>query len=51
MPKGSKAESLEKKLKAKGMPKSEVYAIENKQGLMHGNKTTAKGAAKAKKSR
>lgn len=44
MPKGSKADAGEKKMKAKGLPDHEVYAILNKEGLMHGNKTTAKGA-------
>jgi hypothetical protein len=29
------------------MPESEMYAIANKQGLMHGNKATAKGARKS----
>jgi hypothetical protein len=29
------------------MPASEMYAIANKQGLMHGNKATSKGARKS----
>ena len=48
MPKGSKIDSFEKQVKGK-MPKSEMYAIANKDGLMRGNKVTAKGARKAKK--
>ena len=49
MPKGSKADVGARKMKAKGLPKSEIYAILNKEGLMHGNKVTKKGAKKAKK--
>ena len=49
MPKGSKADRGAKKMLAKGLPKSEVYAILNKEGLMKGNKTTAKGRVKVKK--
>jgi hypothetical protein len=34
---------FEQNVKGK-MPDSEMYAIANKQGLMHGNKATSKGA-------
>jgi len=46
MPKGSKADVGARKMKAKGLPDSEVYAILNKEGLMRGNKVTKKGAKK-----
>jgi hypothetical protein len=48
MPKGSKIASFEKQVKGK-MPKSEMYAIADKDGLMRGNKVTARGAQKAKR--
>ncbi len=49
MPKGSKVEQVEKKLKKEypGKPGA-VYGTLNKIGLMHGNKATAKGAEPAK---
>lgn len=50
MPKGSKVEKVERKLKQEypGNPGA-VYGTLNKIGLMRGNKATAKGRAKAKK--
>lgn len=50
MPKGSKVEKVEKKLKAE-YPNNPgaVYGVLNKVGLMRGNKPTAKGRQKAKK--
>lgn len=47
MPKGSKAAKVESKLKKEypGNPHA-VYGTLNKIGLMHGNKTTAKGKRK-----
>lgn len=41
--KPTKLGHFESQVKGK-MPESEMYAIANKQGLMHGNKATAKGA-------
>ena len=38
----TKLGSFERKVKGK-MPDSEMYAIANKQGLMRGNKATARG--------
>ena len=48
MPKGSAVEDVETKLKAQ-YPNNPgaVYGTLNKIGLMHGNKTTAKGAKPA----
>ena len=44
MPKGSKVEDVEKKLKSRyGKNDSAVYGTLNKIGLMHGNKPTEKG--------
>jgi hypothetical protein len=52
MPKGSKVEKVERKLKAQ-YPNNPgaVYGTLNKAGLMRGSKTTAKGAQPAKKER
>lgn len=52
MPKGSKVEKAENKLKREypGNPGA-VYGTLNQAGLMHGNKPTAKGRQKAKRSR
>jgi hypothetical protein len=41
--KPTKLGHFESRVKGK-MPDSEMYAIANKQGLMHGNRATAKGA-------
>jgi hypothetical protein len=57
MPKGSKVDKAEKALKEEARKKGltgdradrYVYGTLNKTGLMHGNKTTAKGKARAKK--
>ena len=46
----TKMGSFESKVKGK-MPDHEMYAIANKEGLMRGNKTTAKGARAAKSKR
>jgi hypothetical protein len=50
MPKGSVAAKVESKLKKEypGNPHA-VYGTLNKAGLMHGNKTTAKGAKPARR--
>lgn len=45
--KPTKLGSFESKVKGK-MPDSEMYAIANKQGLMRGNKATARGKQPAK---
>lgn len=45
--KPTKLGDFERHVKGK-MPESEMYAIANKQGLMHGNKATSKGARPAK---
>ena len=49
MPKGSKVAKVETKLKKEypGNPGA-VFGTLNKAGLMHGNKPTSKGKAKAK---
>jgi hypothetical protein len=49
MPKGSKVEQVERKLKAQhpNNPRA-VYGTLNKAGLMRGSKTTAKGAQRKK---
>lgn len=44
----TKLGDFESKTKGK-MPDSEMYAIANKQGLMHGNKATKKGAKQSSK--
>lgn len=44
----TKLGSFERKVKGK-MPDSEMYAIANKQGLMRGNKATARGKRAARK--
>lgn len=54
MPKGSKVEEVEKKLKKEyppGTPNrgAKIYGTLNKAGLKQGNKTTAKGRERAKK--
>lgn len=54
MPKGSKVEKVEKKLKAEypGGTKNRdalIYGTLNKAGLMKGNKPTAKGRQKARR--
>lgn len=54
MPKGSKVEEVENKLKKQyppGTPNrdAKVFGTLNKVKLMHGNKVTAKGKEKAKK--
>lgn len=50
MPKGSKVEKVERKLKQQyGDNPHAIYGTLNKIGLMHGSKTTAKGKEKAKK--
>ena len=49
MPKGSKVEQVERKLRRQyGSNDSAVYGTLNKAGLMKGSKTTAKGRKKAK---
>jgi hypothetical protein len=52
MPKGSKVEQVEGKLKAEygtasRTAQAKVYGTLNKAGLMHGNKVTKKGLQKA----
>jgi hypothetical protein len=52
MPKGSKVEQVEGKLKAEygtasRTAQAKVYGTLNKVGLMHGNKPTKKGLQKA----
>lgn len=54
MPKGSKVEKVENKLKTEYPPgtsnrEAKIYGTLNRAGLMHGNKVTAKGKEKAKK--